>query len=496
MTTTDADVFVSEFKRWRDVRGLSQNALAEKMSYDRSYISKIESGRERPTVDFARVADDVLQAGGALHRAFRDFERLRSHDRPGRAPAAASDPADVPGLALVVEHDEAHLDLDGTTYTAFQRRRIRNVGAGPITRYLIRISVDRHPGSPERSNQLYRSDPLTWDELQLEAWAGDDEPLTWAVHHDRDAFKELWLVFENEHRHFPLYPGESMWIQHRYRVPSHKWGNWFQRAVRVPTKHLAVRLTFPAEMDPVVWGLETAPTAQPAAFPTAIQRADEDGKRIFAWSTEDPPLHARFRLEWNFRAHPDGDEMQTEEDRKPSEVMRSLGIVQADDPTLHQTAQAFDLPTEAEDARRVVSQLQAIAERVTQVHTFGKGIGLAAPQIGIDRAAAIVRPPDGDPLVLLNPRVIDQSAETTEHYEGCLSFFDVRGMVPRSKAIEVEHQALDGTKRISCYEHGVARLVAHELDHLAGTLYTERMRPGVEPIPVEKYNEGGKNWTT
>lgn len=51
-------------------------------------------------------------------------------------------------------------------------------------------------------------------------------------------------------------------------------------------------------------------------------------------------------------------------------------------------------------------------------------------------AAAIVIPPvpDADPLIPLNPRVISESAETDEQYEGCLSFFDVRGIVPRPLA--------------------------------------------------------------
>jgi peptide deformylase len=490
-----ADDFIAEFKRWRDVRNLSQNALAAKMAYTRSYISKIETGAERPSADFARVADDVLQAGGAIRRAFADYERSREEGPAERRVPPSSELADMPPHSLVVDHDEAHLGYDGRTYTAFQRRQIRNVGTDPITRYLVRISVDRYPGSPERSNRLYRVDPLTWDELQLEAWADDGEPLTWSVHYDRDAFKELWLRFENEHRHFPLYPGQTMALNYRYRVTDHKWGNWFARAVRVPTQHLEVRLTFPVDLDPVVWGLETSTAAQPLPFPTRIDEHDEGDRRTYSWSTEDPPLHARFRLEWRFRARPEGADVDDQTDgRKPSEIMQSLGIVQADDPDLHQPAKPFDLPAEAEDARRVVGQLQSVAARVTQVHTFGKGIGIAAPQIDIDRAAAIVRPPDGEGIVLINPRVVAESGDVTELYEGCLSFFDVRGLVPRPRSIEVEHQGLDGRKRITCYEDGIARLVAHEIDHLNGMLYTERMRPGDEPIPVEEYKGTGEPW--
>ncbi|MEU2626617.1 peptide deformylase [Kitasatospora sp. NPDC007106] len=110
-------------------------------------------------------------------------------------------------------------------------------------------------------------------------------------------------------------------------------------------------------------------------------------------------------------------------------------------------------------------------------------MGVAAPQLGIDRAVAIVRTADAETITLLNPRVIEESAETDEQYEGCWSFFDVRGMVPRPRAITVEHQEIDGQRRITIFENAVVRLVAHEIDHLEGVLYTARMRPGVEPVP-------------
>jgi peptide deformylase len=136
----------------------------------------------------------------------------------------------------------------------------------------------------------------------------------------------------------------------------------------------------------------------------------------------------------------------------------------------------------------------AVAARVAEVHTFGKGLGIAAPQIGIDRAAAIIRPPGGDTITLLNPQIVEESTQTDEQYEGCLSFFDVRGMVPRPLVVHVEHQDITGQPQLTVFERGVARLVAHEIDHLQGILYRQRMRPGVEPIPVTAYRGGGHNW--
>lgn len=178
----------------------------------------------------------------------------------------------------------------------------------------------------------------------------------------------------------------------------------------------------------------------------------------------------------------------------PSAVMSSLGVVQAGDPALGRVAHRFDLPGDAGDARRVIAALNSAAARVAQVHTFGKGMGIAAPQIGIDRAAAIVWTPDGETITLFNPKIIEAGGEIDEQYEGCLSFFDVRGQVPRSRVIYVEHATVDGTTKITKFERGLARLVAHEVDHLHGLLYTARMRPGVEPIPIEQYRGTGTTW--
>lgn len=106
------------------------------------------------------------------------------------------------------------------------------------------------------------------------------------------------------------------------------------------------------------------------------------------------------------------------------------GIVQEGDEILRQVARPFQLPAEA--ARRVVAELNSAAD---------------------------------------------------EQYEGCLSVLDLRGRVPRALSITVEHTDIDGITRITEFERGVARLIAHEIDHLHGQLYLDHMRPGVEPIP-------------
>jgi transcriptional regulator with XRE-family HTH domain len=298
-----AQAFAAEITYRRDLAGLGQAALAKKMGFDPSYISHIEAGRHKPTEDFARRADTALGSGDAIWRRWRDYETSKGNS--GRAAEAALPQPDpmLPTPVLVCEQDLAHLDYDGRIYTLSMRRLLRNSGNEPITRYLIRIAVDRYPGEPDLSRAHYREHPLTWDELALTATCRG-EPMRWEIKHDQAAFKEVWLLFENTAGRFPLYPGESVWIEYVYRIGDDKWGRWFQRAVRLPTAHLEVSMAFPADLDPVVWGLETSPTADARPIATPPSRTDTDGTAVFTWQAATPPLHTRYRMEWRFRAHP------------------------------------------------------------------------------------------------------------------------------------------------------------------------------------------------
>jgi transcriptional regulator with XRE-family HTH domain len=307
--------FAAEVAYWREVRGMAKKALAELMGFHPSYISHVESGRHKPTEDFARRADETLNAGKAIWRKWCDYETAKAREAKTAttavpAPRRSEQPY-ATGSAIVVEHDAARLDYDGRLYRLTMRRLLRNTGTDPITRYLIRISVDRYPGDPERSNAHYRARPLTWEELALTATCRG-EGMRWQAKHDRDAFKELWLLFDNDQGRFPLYPGESVWIEYAYTVSDTKWGRWFQRAVRLPTEHLEVELAFPAALDPVVWGTETSMSAEASPLRSAPARREEDGMRVFTWSTTQPVLHARYRLEWRFRARPEQDAMSGE----------------------------------------------------------------------------------------------------------------------------------------------------------------------------------------
>lgn len=494
-----ADSFAAEIARHRTGRGLSKKQLATLMGFDPSYVSHVEGRRHRPTEDFARRAEAVLEAGGAIWQRFKEYDELR-HARAERAHRDPPVPGQwmPPGTGLIVERELATLTHLGDAYRCVIRRELYNAGTEPVTRYLVRIAVDRYPNDPGRSNLHHREHPLTFAELRLRAYRedGDErEAMHWRAKHDRDAFKELWLLFENADRRFPLYPGDRATIEYAYCVGHDKWGPWFQRAVRLPTRQMAVRLDLPAAVDPQVWGAETSLSAEEGPLRTPVTRREDADRVIFDWATEDPPLNARYRLQWRFRGRPDAEPEEAGRIR-PSDRMRGIGIVQRGADLLRQPARPFDLPREEREARDVADRLAATLVRLDELHPFRKGVGIAAPQLGLGRAVAVVRPPDrsADPVVLLNPRVVDASPDSDEQYEGCLSFFDHRGLVPRPLRLDVEHAQYDGSRIITSFEFGMARLVAHEIDHLEGRLYVDRMAPGVPLVPVEEYRETGRPW--
>jgi peptide deformylase len=500
-----ADQFVTALAHWRVERGMSKKQLAARMGFDPSYVSHVEGRRHKPTEDFARRAEAVLGAGGVIWQRFQEYDELR-HARGSTLHRDPPVPAQwlPPGTGLIVEREVAELAYTDGAYRCRVTRSLYNAGAEPVTRYLVKIAVDRYPHDPTGSNRHHRDHPLTFEEMDLEAVAGEGdaiERMQWRVKLDRDASKEVWLLFANEHGQYPLYPGERTTIEYAYTVGAEKWGQWFQRAVRLPTRTLTVRLNFPIGFDPQVWGVETSLAAEvPVRSP--LERHNEDDRAIFEWSTDAPLLNARYRLEWRFR----GAGAPTYEEYAPAERnghnprashrMRGIGIVQRGSDLLRQRARHFQLPREETAAHNAVTGLLNTLAQLEELHDFSKGVGLAAPQIGMSVAAAVVRPPEhgADPVVLLNPRIVGEAHDRDDQYEGCLSFFDYRGLVQRPLRIEVEHARFDGTRVITSFDRAMARLVAHEIDHLEGRLYVDRMHAESNLVPVAKYHQTGRPW--
>ena len=102
-----------------------------------------------------------------------------------------------------------------------------------------------------------------------------------------------------------------------------------------------------------------------------------------------------------------------------------------------------------------------------------KGVGLAAPQVGILRRICVVDVMDDDPIVLINPEVLETSGEQTDD-EGCLSVAGKVAEVTRPNYVKVSSLDMDMNPVIYEGEGLRARAMLHEMDHLDGILYGER----------------------
>ena len=109
------------------------------------------------------------------------------------------------------------------------------------------------------------------------------------------------------------------------------------------------------------------------------------------------------------------------------------------------------------------------------------GVGLAAPQVGILKRIVVIDTTGEDPIVMINPRIIETSGEQTG-YEGCLSVPGKSGMVTRPNYVKaiaydenMEQYTIEGTELM-------ARAICHELDHLDGHLYVEKVEGGLVDV--------------
>ena len=105
-----------------------------------------------------------------------------------------------------------------------------------------------------------------------------------------------------------------------------------------------------------------------------------------------------------------------------------------------------------------------------------QGVGLAAPQIGVGLRVVVIGMPDEEPIALLNPVVVKRSGERRMEGEGCLSVPGYRGALTRSQRIVVKAMDLDGRElRIRAEDNLLAQALEHEVDHVNGILYVDRL---------------------
>ncbi|EWM28596.1 peptide deformylase [Nannochloropsis gaditana] len=148
-------------------------------------------------------------------------------------------------------------------------------------------------------------------------------------------------------------------------------------------------------------------------------------------------------------------------------------------------------------------EVAALAKDMFKVMYAMNGVGLAAPQVGVNQRLMVFNP-QGDRLkwlnevILCNPAIVEKSGKTDIMEEGCLSFPGMAGDVERSLTIKVTFQNAKGKKFTKKFRDWEARIFQHEYDHLDGVLYMDRLVPEskqkVQPVLdklVSDFGPGG-----
>lgn len=141
-------------------------------------------------------------------------------------------------------------------------------------------------------------------------------------------------------------------------------------------------------------------------------------------------------------------------------------------------------------------RLLKLAEEMDDLRAEEGGIGLAAPQIGLSERIIVVEVPEADfvgieqvpavpPTVLVNPEIVWESEEVIKLPEGCLSLPGIMGNVIRPSLIQVQAQDLDGDPFSIFADRWLARVLQHEIDHLEGVLFPDRIESSSELWYVE-----------
>ncbi len=171
--------------------------------------------------------------------------------------------------------------------------------------------------------------------------------------------------------------------------------------------------------------------------------------------------------------------------------MAVLEILHIGHPLLRQTARRI------EQAELSNPALQRLAGDMIETMHAEDGIGIAAPQVGALLQLAVIEMGDDSeryeeaedfPLtVFVNPVVTVLDEAEQEFWEGCLSVPNLRGLVPRPRSVRVDFMDLEGKPWSLEAEGFLATVLQHELDHLQGVLFVDRIRDMTKLATIEQY---------
>ena len=155
-------------------------------------------------------------------------------------------------------------------------------------------------------------------------------------------------------------------------------------------------------------------------------------------------------------------------------------IIKMGNPVLREIAEDFS-PKEI-----LSEETQSLVEDMWDSMEAAGGIGLAAPQIGISKQLAVIRlqeqserypdMKDSEDFVIFNPKITVLDKTEQGFWEGCLSIPGLRGYVERPRNIRVDYLDEDAKPKSIEIDEFLATVFQHEIDHLIGRLYVDRMK--------------------
>jgi peptide deformylase len=158
------------------------------------------------------------------------------------------------------------------------------------------------------------------------------------------------------------------------------------------------------------------------------------------------------------------------------------------------------LRQKAKKVSRIDGSVQRLIDNMIDTMQQAKGVGLAAPQVGVSLRVIVVQMPEEEPIVLINPEIVRRSGEQ-EVTEGCLSVPGYYGEIKRSAEVTVKGKDRHGKGVRSKAIGLMAEALEHEIDHLNGVLYIDHVEraenlhrivtPSQQKEP-EKDNENGR----
>lgn len=176
-----------------------------------------------------------------------------------------------------------------------------------------------------------------------------------------------------------------------------------------------------------------------------------------------------------------------------------IKVREVGDPIIEKQCNEVDIKNMNEEIWDIIRDLKSTLE-------FGTGLGIAAPQIGIDKRIIVVgakkeniKYNDAEEIpitAMINPTWKKLSEDTDVQYEGCMSIPSIRGKVERYKNIELIYYNENGEEIIKKLNGFFARLVQHECDHLDGILFLEKVKgPNgfATKENIDKYNLRNEN---